>query len=148
MPRVFLPDHYNAKGAGNYGPNCAPGEDMEAEAENYEILKQHRRPNICVTGAVQNGDCAVDPHLVLDGILKGLHFLHDTLNLVRNDINPTDIMPDDDRNAVFIDFDPIGQEIGLFRKAGTFGWNMNPSPTVSLPESDRYGLTLIANFLE
>jgi hypothetical protein len=39
MPRIFLPDHYNAEGAGNDGPNRAPGEDMEAEAEIYEILK-------------------------------------------------------------------------------------------------------------
>jgi serine/threonine protein kinase len=101
--------------------------------------------------AVQNGDCTVDPHLVLDGISKGLHFLHNTLNIVHNDINPNNIMLDDDGNAVIIDFDscmPIGQEIGLFQKAGTFGWTMDPAPVISLPENDTYGLTLISNFLE
>jgi hypothetical protein len=59
-------------------------------------------------------------------------------------------MLDNDGNAVIIDFDsclPVGQEIG-FRKAGTFGWTVDPAPTISVPENDTYGLTLIAKFVE
>jgi hypothetical protein len=42
---------------------------------------------------------------------------------------------------------PIGQEI-RHRKWGTFGWEMDPVPGISVPESDIYGLTLIGNFME
>jgi len=114
----------------------APGDDMFEEAKIYEILKQHPHPNICIyygcvrngdyftalclkkygrslQDAVTNGDGTLVPHAVLDGISKGLHFLHATLGLVHNDINPTNTMLDHEGNAVIVDFDscmPIGQE--------------------------------------
>ena len=59
-------------------------------------------------------------------------------------------MLDDDGNAIIIDFDscmPIGQDIGC-RKAGTFGWEMDPVPSTSAPDNDMYGLKLIAKFME
>lgn len=151
----------------------APGDDMVEEAKIYEILRRHPHPNICVYyGCVRNGDSftalclkkygrclhnavcdgdsTLDPRAIHDGISKGLQFLHETLGLVHNDINPCNIMLDDDGNAIIIDFDscmPIGQNIEG-RKAGTFGWEMDPAPSTSDPDNDMYGLKLIAKFME
>jgi serine/threonine protein kinase len=80
--------------------------------------------------AVWKGDCTLDSTKIIDGNLKGLHFLHETLSLVHNDINPSNIMLGDTRDVVIVDFDsclPIGQEIG-FRKGGTFSWTSEPLP--------------------
>jgi hypothetical protein len=172
-PSIFLPDGYGNDGTAASHAFRTPGDDMVEEAKIYEILKHHPHPNICVyygcvrdgdhftalclkkyrrslRDAIQNGDGAFEPRTVLDGISKGLHFLHDTLGIAHNDINPSNIMLDDQGNAVIIDFDsciPIGQEIG-YRKGGTFGWMKEPGPNISVPENDTYGLTLIARFME
>jgi serine/threonine protein kinase len=92
----------------------------------------------------------LDRAAILDGISEGLRFLHETLGLVHNDINPSNIMLDDAGNAVIIDFDSclaIGQEIGN-RKAGTFTWEMKPAPKIATPENDMHGLKLISEFLK
>jgi len=176
-PLIILDDDYTSDGTvkgdkQNSRDFRAPGSDMFEEAKIYEILKQHPHPNICiyygcvrngdyftaiclkkyersVYDAVTNGDGTLVPHAVLGGISKGLHFLH-ALGLVHNDINPANIMLDHEGNAVIIDFDscmPVGQEIGS-RKAGTFGWIKEPALSISVPENDFYGLTLIAKFME
>ncbi|OJA15584.1 hypothetical protein AZE42_11984 [Rhizopogon vesiculosus] len=151
-----------------------PGADLVAEAMVYEVLKQHPHPGICMYyGCVRDGDyltdiclkkyeCRLmdtvwkgDPTLntaaILDGISKGVQFLHETLSLVHNDINPANIMLDDAGDPVIIDFDsclvPIGEEIGG-RKGGTPGWTVEPMPTISLPENDIYGITQIGEFLK
>jgi serine/threonine protein kinase len=126
-------------------PNKVPGDDMMAEAEIYEILKNHPHPNICVYyGCVREGNyltaiclkkyertlkSAVDSGTVLDrdailnGISAGLRHLHDTLGFVHNDINHTNIMLDSSSSPIIIDFDscvPIGEGFGS-RKRATYG---------------------------
>ena len=81
--------------------------------------------------------------------MDAAYMMHETLGLAHNDINPFNIMLDDDGNAIIIDFDscmPIGQDIRC-RKAGTFGWEMDPVPSTSAPDNDMYGLKLIAKFM-
>jgi hypothetical protein len=59
-------------------------------------------------------------------------------------------MLNDTEDAAIIDFDScmlIGEEIG-FRKGGNFGWTSEPPPSISVPENDLHGLTLIAKFLK
>jgi serine/threonine protein kinase len=177
-PPILLHENHNDARSGNthgHGGHRfrTPGDDMVEEAKIYEILKRHLHPNICIyygcirsgdyltaiclkkyprslQDAVWNGDRTLDSAVILDGISKGLRFLHETLGLVHNDINPTNIMLCDTGDPVTIDFDsclPIGQEIGS-RKGGTFGWTSKPPPTIAVPENDLYGLTLIAKFME
>ena len=89
----------------------------------------------------------MDRDVIVSGIAKGLQFLHDTLGLVHNDINPTNIMPNDQGHPVIIDFDscaPIGQDMGR----GTFGWVREPAPRTCTVESDEYALLLIAQYLD
>jgi len=156
VPRILLPEDYSVDTVGD--DSRTPGEDMVAEGEIYEVLRQHRHPNICVyygcvrdgdyftalclkkygrslQDAIRDGDCALQPGAVLAGISEGLHFLHHTLELAHNDINPSNVMLDEDGNAVIIDFDScmrLGKEIGP-RKAGTYGWTTDPAPCISAP---------------
>jgi serine/threonine protein kinase len=153
--------------------SLTPGDHLVEEAKIYEILKHHPHPNICVYyGCVREGDYLTDiclkkygrtlmkavwgkdPTLnhaaIMSGISKGLQFLHETLGLVHNDINPSNIMLDDAGDPVIVDFDscmPIGEKIGRGRKMGSFGWTLQPLPTISLPENDIYGLTQIGELL-
>lgn len=170
-PSILLPENYD--GAGNDERRFrTPGDDMVEEAKIYEILKKYLHPNICIyygcvrkgdyltaiclkkyerslQHAVWSGDRTLDSVMILDGIAEGLRFLHETLGLVHNDINPSNIMLGDTGDAVIIDFDsclPIGQEMG-FRKGGTFGWTSEPPPSIAVPENDLYALTLIAKFM-
>jgi serine/threonine protein kinase len=110
---------------------------MMAEAEIYEILKNHPHPNICVYyGCVREGEyltaiclkkyertlksaidsgAILDRDAILDGISAGLRHLHDTFSLVHNDINPSNIMLDESSSPIIIDFDscvPIGEDFG------------------------------------
>ena len=149
-----------------------PGEDMLREAEMYEIIKQYPHPNIChYYGCIRNGQdltaiclrkykCSlrdavrggapVDRDVIVSGIAKGLQFLHDTIGLVHNDINPSNIMLDDQGHPVIIDFDscaPIGQDMDG-RKTGTFGWVRKPEPRICTVESDDYALSLIGQYLD
>ncbi|KAG2135510.1 kinase-like domain-containing protein [Suillus clintonianus] len=167
-PLILLEDYDDGQGGHD---SRTPGDDLLNEAKVYEILKQHAHPNISIYyGCVRDGDCitaiclkkygrtlmdavwkkdpTLNPAAILDGISKGLAFLHETLGLVHNDINPANIMLDDAGDAVIIDFDsckPIGEELG---KAGTFTWTVEPMPTISLPENDLYGLAQIGEFMK
>ena len=176
-PSILLPENYDGTRSDkshNHGERRSrtPGDDMVEEAKIYEILKKHLHPNICIYNgcvrqgdyltaiclkkyprslqrAVWDGDSTLDSAKILDGVSEGLHFLHETLGLVHNDINPSNIMLSDTGEAVIIDFDsclPIGQEIG-FRKGGTFGWTSEPPPSIAVPENDLFGLKLIAKFM-
>ncbi|KAG1777755.1 kinase-like domain-containing protein [Suillus placidus] len=173
-PLILLQDYDAEKEKPDKHDSRTPGDSLAHEAKVYEILKQHPHPNICVYhGCVRDGDhitaiClknygrdlmeavwerdpTLNPAVILDGISKGLTFLHEKLGLVHNDINPANIMLDDAGDPVIIDFDsctPIGEKIGLSGKAGTFGWTMDPMPTISLPENDLYGLTQIGEFMK
>ena len=162
-PAIILPEVPSAK---------SPGEGMLIEAETYEIVKQHPHPNIChyygcirdgqdltaiclrkykrtLHDAVQSG-APLDRDIIVSGIANGLQFLHDTLGLVHNDINPTNIMLDDQGHPVIIDFDscaPIGQDMHG-RKGGTFGWVRKVEPRTCTVESDEYALSLISQYLD
>lgn len=70
---------------------------------------------------------------------------------MHNDINLANIMLDDAGDPVIIDFDsciPIGEEMGLSGKAGTFGWTIELRPTIGLPENHIYGLKQIGEFMK
>ncbi|KAG1887627.1 kinase-like domain-containing protein [Suillus subluteus] len=172
-PCILLPDGYDADEPEKPGL-WTPGDHMVKEAKVYEILKQHPHPNICVyygcvrdvdhitaiclkrygrtlMYAVWESDPTLNHAVILDGISKGLNFLHETLGLVHNDINPANIALDDAGDPVIIDFDsciPVGEEIGLSSKAGTPGWTIEPMPTIALPENDIYGLEQIGEFVK
>ena len=149
-----------------------PGEDMLREAEMYEIVKQYPHPNIChYYGCIRDGQeltaiclrkyklslcdavrsgAPLDRDVIVSGIAKGLQFLHDTLGLVHNDINPTNIMLNDQGHPVIIDFDScasIGKDMDR-RKGSTFGWVREPEPRICTVESDEYALSLIAQYLD
>jgi serine/threonine protein kinase len=172
IPAIILPDGYEE---GTFDIRKTPGEHMLIEAKLYEILKQHPHPNIChyygcirdgqyltaiclrkykhtLHHAVQSG-AALDRNVILSGIAKGLHFLHNTLGLVHNDINPSNIMLNDEGHPVIIDFDScaqIGQDLNG-RKRSTFGWERKPEgpePNTSTTASDEYALSLIAQYLD
>ena len=99
--------------------------------------------------AVQSG-ATLDRNVILSGIAKGLQFLHDTLGLVHNDINPTNIMLDDNGHPVIIDFDScakIGEDLDG-RKGCTFGWVRKPEPHTSIVANDEYALSLITQYLD
>jgi len=162
-PVIMLPEVPSAK---------TPGEGMLIEAEMYEIVKQYPHPNIChyygsirdgqdltaiclrkykrsLHDAVQSG-APLDRDVIVSGVAKGLQFLHDTLGLVHNDINPTNIMLNNQGHPVIIDFDscaPIGQDMHG-RKGGTFGWVRKPEPRTCTVESDEYALSLISQYLD
>jgi hypothetical protein len=154
--------------------DSTPGKFMLIEAKTYEILKQYSHPNIChYYGCIRDGQyftaiclrkykhslrdavksaAALDRNVILSGIANGLQFLHDTLGLVHNDINPANIMLDDNGHPVIIDFDScaeIGQDLNG-RKAGTYGWVRlgEPGLDTSIVANDEYALSLIAQYLD
>jgi serine/threonine protein kinase len=142
---------------------------LRNEAEICEILSQHPHPNILrylgcvVTNGMITGLCLVkydmallerlsnDPRpfngdFCLEGIQKGIYHLH-SLGLIHNDINPANIMMDEDDVPIIIDFDSArrdGFELGF--KAGTFGWT-DENFKVSRSENDEYGLEKIREML-
>ena len=164
-PAIMLPEDLDPSAR-------TPGEDMLIEAEMYEIVKQYPHPNIChYYGCIRDGQdltaiclrkykrslhdavrsgAPLDRDVIVSGVAEGLQFLHDTLGLVHNDINPSNIMLDDQGHPVIIDLDscaPIGQDMDG-RKGGTFGWVRKPEPRTCTVESDEYALSLIAQYLD
>ncbi|KAI0469458.1 kinase-like protein [Xylaria cf. heliscus] len=114
------------------------------EIQVCELLRQYPHPNIAqylgclVTDNKIHGICfakykmTLTEHLrkgypinvdhCLVGIENGVSHLH-SLRLVHNDLNPSNIMLDDNNEPVLIDFDSCryeGEELGL--KGGTEGW--------------------------
>ncbi|TLD36618.1 Calcium/calmodulin-dependent protein kinase-like [Venturia nashicola] len=100
------------------------------ECEIYEILKHHPHPNIAeylgyegcnslITGIYLKkiskhswkGRTLKDPDKVLQGIEKGIRHLH-RLNLVHNDLTPSNIMLFDDDTPVITDFDSCHMRVG------------------------------------
>ncbi|OAX35710.1 hypothetical protein K503DRAFT_350809 [Rhizopogon vinicolor AM-OR11-026] len=104
-PAILLPDGYDTDESHKRDLTRTPGDFLVQEAKVYEILKQHPHPNIGVYyGCVREGDYLTalclkkygrtlmdavwtkDPTLnhtaILEGLSKGLQFLHDTLGLV------------------------------------------------------------------
>lgn len=85
-----------------------------------------------------------DPELILSGVKAGLRLIHD-FGLVHDDINPENIMIDEDGRAIIIDFDSC-RPIGAPSRGGTPGWATNPS--TALLENDEYGLSLLQKYMQ
>jgi serine/threonine protein kinase len=87
-----------------------------------------------------------DKDLCFQKIERGIRHLH-SLGLVHNDINPTNIMVDDQDNPRIIDFDSCqyqGQMLGL--KGGTRGWTREGEAYASW-ENDIFGLAKLREYL-
>ncbi|KAG5957702.1 hypothetical protein E4U56_006040 [Claviceps arundinis] len=138
------------------------------EIEALELLRKHPHPNIVeyrgciVTDGRVSGLCLAkckmtlferikvgtpfDKDIFLDGIERGIRHLH-SLDIVHNDINPSNIMLDELDRPVIIDFDgwqKNGQELGM--KNGTLNWRIEGEKYVRF-ENDFYGLSKIREFL-
>ncbi|KAL5333726.1 kinase-like protein [Aspergillus crustosus] len=73
----------------------------------------------------------------LDGILSAIKHLH-SLGLVHNDINPANIMLDEDGTLILIDFDScryIGESLRATETKRTHHWH-DPSVDISLENND------------
>ncbi|KAI9717119.1 MAG: hypothetical protein M1812_004867 [Candelaria pacifica] len=137
------------------------------EAEICETLMRSPHPNIaryhgCV---VENGritglcfvkyDTGLNSRLkdyshsltkYVEGIRNGIQYLH-SLNLIHNDINPSNIMLNaKDDVPVIIDFDSCQAEGSKIMKGGTWGWSNESS--ISLKENDYHGLGKIVEAIE
>lgn len=89
----------------------------------------------------------LDTAAFLQGINSGIRHLH-ALGLVHNDINPTNIMFDEDDHPIIIDFDTCyyhNQKLGP--KAGTFGWSEG-SQEVARYENDLSGVSRLQEYIE
>ncbi len=149
---------------------------MCREAETCELLKRHPHPNIAEYRGVvvhngcgrivglcfkkyqatlmqrrRNSDAPLDVEACLSGMRRAIDHLH-SIGISHNDINPGNIMFDEDDNPVLIDFDCafyIGAKPEGSRKTGTRGWSdpdFMASP-VSRKENDYFSFRKLTNFL-
>lgn len=85
----------------------------------------------------------------LHGVEMGIRYLH-SLGLIYNDINPSNIMIDEDTNkdtSIIIDFDscrPVGESLEVVGR--TFEW-YDESVQLSLPSNDLNALYEIREWL-
>ncbi|OQE28684.1 hypothetical protein PENSTE_c003G06034 [Penicillium steckii] len=73
----------------------------------------------------------------LEGLRAGILHLH-SLGLVHNDINPSNIMFDEDGNFILIDFDScrrIGENLHETDAGRTWAWH-DPDVKIALPKND------------
>jgi serine/threonine protein kinase len=137
------------------------------EANICEIIRKNPHPNIAeYMGCIEEngsiiGLCFVkytmdliqrvqtrrplDTDIYLRGIENGIQHLH-RLGVVHNDINPRNIMIDEDDKPIIIDFDSCkldGEELG---KSGTPGWAIE-NARYAKQENDYYGLSMIKKYL-
>ncbi|KAG5996556.1 hypothetical protein E4U52_006368 [Claviceps spartinae] len=128
--------------------------NIEENLTEPSISKLHPHPNIVeyrgcvVTDGRVSGlfGTPFDKDIFLDGIERGIRHLH-SLDIVHNDINPSNIMLDELDRPVIIDFDgwqKNGQKLGT--KKGTPGWRIEGAKYVRF-ENDFYGLSKIREFL-
>lgn len=83
----------------------------------------------------------------LDDIRMGMEHLH-RIGYAHNDINPRNIMFDDDDRAILIDFDscrPFGTKLSVKAKTGDFN---DKQATTSKKENDFYSLKMVGSFLK
>ncbi|QRV75863.1 kinase domain protein [Ceratobasidium sp. AG-Ba] len=86
-------------------------------------------------------------HTIMQDIRGGVEHLH-SLGLVHNDINPTNIMVDENGRGVLVDYDscrPDGEEIPLGCKGGTMGWC--PDTDMSERNNDFRGIDKVEEWL-
>lgn len=93
---------------------------------NKQMFRE-RRPEL-VQGEVKDR---------LDGLRAGILHLH-SLGLFHNDINPGNVMLDEDGNFILIDFDScrhIGEDLKVSKTGRTYGWH-DPDVKNALPKND------------
>ena len=139
-----------------------PREVLLHEAQICEILRNHTHRNlasylgcVCEDGLI-TGLCFVryketlsarladrnrplDVHSCLKSVKNGLDHLH-ALGLSHNDINPTNIMLDNEDMPIIIDFDSCQREGELSFGVGTLGWTNGVGNGMSRRENDEFGL--------
>ena len=87
-----------------------------------------------------------DPGKVLQGIENGIRHLHE-LNLVHNDLNPSNVMLLHDDTPVIIDFDSCRQIRQSLEGVGrTYEWH-DEDVRISLPSNDLDALSEIREWL-
>lgn len=82
----------------------------------------------------------------LQHIHSAVHHLH-SLGFCHNDINPANIMIDNDGGAILIDFDSCQVEGALLLKPGTDGW-IEDGSFHSSKKNDAFALTRLSKILE
>jgi serine/threonine protein kinase len=154
------------------GESCSLGMNMLQEAEVYEKLRLKPHPNIChFYGCVLSpqGDTikalclrrykctlqetldatsTLDAESIMQDVRDGLTHLH-KMGLAHNDLNPSNVMLDNEGRAILIDFDsclPIGASLND-RKCGTPNWEMDPPPVTSERDNDWFAFTLLQKHL-
>lgn len=146
-----------------------PRELLLPEAHICELLRKHPHKNIasylgCINdGGFITGLCFVkyeetlsdrlrdfsrplNPHLCLKGVKDALDHLH-SLGLNHNDINPRNIMLDEQDVPIVIDFDTCQSEGGSFYSTGTPGWTDGTSYTISERKNDDFALEQLFKYL-
>ncbi|PBK94373.1 hypothetical protein ARMGADRAFT_1079059 [Armillaria gallica] len=120
---------------------------MIQEARVCEILMKHPHRNT-LSDAVKKGALPrADIKSSLDQIKQGIEHI-DGLGLVYNDINPRNILFDDDGRLVVIDFDSCRKqgESMLRGKCGTFPFSNDPETAEF--QNDFYGVEKIREWME
>lgn len=88
-----------------------------------------------------------DKEQVMADIRAGIEHLH-SIGIVHGDLQPANIMFDDDDNAILIDFDSArfcGELLDPLHKRSKYYTN---EATHALPENDHYSLTRLEAFME
>ncbi|KAG7146236.1 LIM domain kinase 1 like protein [Verticillium longisporum] len=144
-----------------------PGRELLKEAKVCEILKQQPHPNVaayfgCIVEGGRIKGLVFQKYAMtlsqrlripkpLDGtrcirdIEEGLRHLH-SLGLIHNDLNPSNIMVDDNDGVVITDFDSCeheGMELGP--KTCTPGWELTSK--LAVPDNDYSNLSRLRNLV-
>ncbi|KAF8991066.1 hypothetical protein BDQ17DRAFT_1371211 [Cyathus striatus] len=118
----------------------------------FENILKNPRQNVCTYyGCIRDGDYVggvtqttpFNPQAILTGIRQGLDHIH-SLGLVHDDINPRNIMIDDDGEPVIIDFNSCMLP-GELSRGGTPGWSN--CPNIATFENDEFGFDLICKLV-
>lgn len=146
-----------------------PRELLLHEARICEFLRRHPHKHIasylgCINdGGFITGLCYVkynetlsdrledssrplNPDSCLMGVRQALDHLH-SLGLVHNDVNPNNIMLDEQDVPILIDFNSCQWEGGSLYGTGTPGWTDGSSWTSSERKNDDFGLKQLSEYL-
>lgn len=123
-------------------------EYLGCQVENSRITGRcFKKYEITLLDKMKKTNASFDHRSCIEGIRSGIEHLH-RHGYCHNDINPLNIMFDENDTPIIIDFDscqPEGDELG--HKGGTIGWDIETSQK-SQPWNDIHGLNKIQNYLE